>query len=123
MHVISDKLLSSDVVVALEAGGGVAEVKTINGATITIELIDDNVVPNGSSITFIVDLEPDNGVAHVINQVILPPSNSLHPSIFHPNNPSRRGPRPASLRCSQQANAYVSVVPARSVAAPDSNLR
>ena len=51
-----------------------AEVETVNGATIMVELIDGNVVLNGTAIVAAVDLEADNGVVHVIDAVILPPA-------------------------------------------------
>lgn len=73
-HVVPGNLLAADVLAAIEAGGGVAEVETVNGAPITVEVIDGNVVLNGTATVTATDLQAGNGVVHVIDAVILPPS-------------------------------------------------
>jgi transforming growth factor-beta-induced protein len=72
-HVVPGKLMAADVLAAVEAGGGTASVDTVNGAPITVEVVDGNVVLNGTATVVMVDLEAGNGVVHVIDAVILPP--------------------------------------------------
>ena len=74
-HVVAGKLMAADVLAAIEAGGGSVMVETLNGASITVEVVDGNVVIDGSATVTTVDLEAGNGVVHVIDAVILPPSN------------------------------------------------
>jgi uncharacterized surface protein with fasciclin (FAS1) repeats len=50
-------------------------VETVNGASITVEVVDGSVVIDGTATVAVVDLEADNGVVHVIDAVILPPAN------------------------------------------------
>ena len=74
-HVVAGKLMAADVLAAIEAGGGSVMVETLNGASITVEIVDGNVVIDGTATVTVVDLEAGNGVVHVIDAVILPPSN------------------------------------------------
>lgn len=73
-HVVAGKLLAADILAAVEAGGGTAEVETVNGAPITVEVVDGNVVINGTTTVTMTDLEAGNGVVHVIDAVLTPPS-------------------------------------------------
>jgi uncharacterized surface protein with fasciclin (FAS1) repeats len=73
--VVAGKLMAADVLAAVEAGGGTAMVETLNGASITVTVVDGNVVIDGTATVTAVDLEAGNGVVHVIDAVILPPSN------------------------------------------------
>jgi transforming growth factor-beta-induced protein len=74
-HVVAGNLLAADVLAAIEAGGGTAMVETVNGASITVEIVDGNVVIDGTATVIMTDLVAGNGVVHVIDAVILPPSN------------------------------------------------
>ena len=74
-HVVAGNLLAADVIAAIEAGGGTAVVETVNGASITVEIVDGNVVIDGTATVIMTDLVAGNGVVHVIDAVILPPSN------------------------------------------------
>jgi uncharacterized surface protein with fasciclin (FAS1) repeats len=74
-HVVAGKLMAADVVAAINAGGGTAVVDTVNGESITVELIGGDVVINGTATVIQTDLEADNGVVHVIDAVLLPPAN------------------------------------------------
>ena len=74
-HVVAGKLMAADVISAIEAGYGTALVETVNGASITVEVVDGNVVIDGAATVISTDLEAGNGVVHVIDAVILPPSN------------------------------------------------
>jgi len=75
-HVISGKLMASDVVAAIKGGNGSAEVETLNGGKLTAKVIDGNVVlvdENGNMSTILkTDVEGSNGVIHVIDSVVLP---------------------------------------------------
>ena len=73
-HVVAGKLMAADVIAAVEAGMGTAMVETVNGASITVELVDGDVVIDGTATVAVVDLEAGNGVVHVIDAVILPPA-------------------------------------------------
>jgi transforming growth factor-beta-induced protein len=72
-HVVAGKLMAADVLAAVAAGNGTATVETVNGAPITVQVVDGNVVLNGTAKVTVVDLEAGNGVVHVIDAVILPP--------------------------------------------------
>jgi len=74
-HVVAGKLMAGDVLAAVEAGGGTATVETVNGASISVQVVDGNVVIDGVATVTVTDLEAGNGVVHVIDAVILPPSN------------------------------------------------
>ncbi len=63
-HVVAGKVLSKDLTDGMTA-------KTVNGADLTIHLKDGKVLVNGAEV-LTADVETDNGVIHVINQVILP---------------------------------------------------
>ncbi|MCA9839825.1 MAG: fasciclin domain-containing protein [Trueperaceae bacterium] len=73
-HVVAGKLMATDVLAAVEAGGGTAEVETVNGAPITVTVVDGMVMLNGTATVTATDIEAGNGVVHVIDAVILPPS-------------------------------------------------
>ena len=72
-HVVSGKLMAADVLAAVEAGGGTAMVETLNGASITVTVVDGSVMVDGAKV-IMTDLEAGNGVVHVIDAVILPPA-------------------------------------------------
>lgn len=74
-HVVAGKLLASDVLAAVAAGGGTAMVETVNGAPISVQVVDGKVVIDGTATVVLTDLEAGNGVVHVIDAVILPPAN------------------------------------------------
>jgi uncharacterized surface protein with fasciclin (FAS1) repeats len=73
-HVVPGKLMAADVLAAVEAGGGKAEVETVNGAKITVTVKDGMVMINDTAAVAVADLEAGNGVVHVIDAVILPPA-------------------------------------------------
>ena len=66
-HVVSGKVLAEDVV-------GLDSATSVQGGDIAIEVVDGGVVLNGSSNVVSTDVEASNGVVHVIDTVILPPS-------------------------------------------------
>jgi transforming growth factor-beta-induced protein len=67
-HVVAGKVTAADVVKLSKA-------TTVNGKDITIEVVDGNVILNGSIKVIITDLMASNGVIHVIDGVLLPPAN------------------------------------------------
>jgi len=66
-HVVSGKVLAADVV-SLESA------TSVQGSDIAIEVVDGGVVLNGSANVIATDVDASNGVVHVIDAVILPPS-------------------------------------------------
>lgn len=77
-HVAEGKWESGDIVKAIKAGGGKAEIKTVSGGTLTawmkgsaVYLTDEK--GNSSKVT-IADVNQSNGVIHVIDTVLMPKS-------------------------------------------------
>jgi uncharacterized surface protein with fasciclin (FAS1) repeats len=66
--------MAADVIAAVEAGGGEAMVDTVNGAPISVTIVDGKVMINGTATVTVADLEAGNGVVHVIDSVLLPPT-------------------------------------------------
>lgn len=75
-HVVAGKMSATDVLAAIQAGGGKAELKTVSGGTITASLAGDKVVitdgKGGASQVTIADVMQSNGVIHVVDSVLLP---------------------------------------------------
>ena len=67
-HVVPGKVMAADVVSLTSADSA-------QGSPIAIEVVDGQVVLNGSATVVTTDIETSNGVIHVIDAVILPPSN------------------------------------------------
>ncbi|MBO6881139.1 fasciclin domain-containing protein [Winogradskyella sp.] len=75
-HVVSGKLMASDVVAALKKGKGKVEIETLAGQKLTIMQKDGKIWlkdqnGNYSEITA-TDVEGSNGVIHVIDTVVMP---------------------------------------------------
>lgn len=75
-HVVPGKLDAAAVTKAIEAGNGMAKVKTVQGGELTAYTKDGNVYlkdenGNEAQVTA-VDLEGSNGVVHVIDAVVTP---------------------------------------------------
>ncbi len=68
-HVVPGIATAEDVV-----GLDGQEVTTVNGAPITISVVDGGVVLNGTVNVIVTDIMASNGVIHVIDAVLLPPS-------------------------------------------------
>ena len=66
-HVVPGKVLAADVV-------GLSSATSVQGEDIAIAVDGGNVVLNGNATVTATDVEAGNGVVHVIDQVILPPS-------------------------------------------------
>ncbi|MBJ6143107.1 fasciclin domain-containing protein [Hymenobacter sp. BT559] len=76
-HVVAGRMTAADLMKAIKAGGGKAELKTVSGGTLTammkgpktIELKDEK---GGISTVTIADVMQSNGVIHVVNKVLMP---------------------------------------------------
>lgn len=66
-HVVSGKVPAADVVTLTSA-------KTLNGASVSIAVSGGTVTLNGNSTVTKTDVPASNGVIHVIDTVLLPPS-------------------------------------------------
>jgi transforming growth factor-beta-induced protein len=66
-HVSPGEFMAADVVALDEIG-------TVQGSPISIEVTDAGVVLNGNANVIITDIQASNGVIHVIDTVLLPPS-------------------------------------------------
>ncbi len=67
-HVVSGKVMAADVVKLSTAS-------TVNGADVKIAVVDGAVKLNDGSTVVMADVNASNGVIHVIDTVILPPSS------------------------------------------------
>lgn len=75
-HVVPGKLMAADVVAAIKAGGGKAEVTTVQGGKLTLSIMGNMVMlrdaKGGMSHVRTADLGTSNGVIHVIDTVVMP---------------------------------------------------
>lgn len=69
-HVLSGSVMAEDAVAAAKKN---AKVKTVNGKKIKLSIKDGSVYVNGAKVVT-TDIKCSNGVIHVIDSVILPPS-------------------------------------------------
>lgn len=75
-HVVAGRLSAADLMAQIKAGGGKAELKTVQGGTLTVMqkgeklyLVDEK---GGKAWITIADVFQSNGVIHVINTVLMP---------------------------------------------------
>lgn len=75
-HVIPGKVTSKELIAMIEAGGGSAKLKTVEGTELTATIEQDQVklVGNNSGTAFvtIADIEQSNGIIHSVNGVVVP---------------------------------------------------
>jgi len=75
-HVVSGRLTAKDLMEKVKAGGGKAEIKTVEGAPLTIEAKDGKLwlidAKGDKAEVTIANVMQSNGVIHVINTVMLP---------------------------------------------------
>ena len=75
-HVVPGKLMAADVLAAIKAGGGKAEVTTVQGGKLTASLMGNVVMlrdaKGGMSHIRATDIGTSNGVIHVIDTVVMP---------------------------------------------------
>lgn len=68
-HVVPGRIMAADIVSA-----GSAKPRTVNGEMLDVQVRDGKVYVNGAQVTT-ADVAASNGVIHVIDSVLLPPSN------------------------------------------------
>lgn len=75
-HVVAGKVTSKDLKKMIKDGGGKAEIKTVEGGTITAMLQGGKIVltdeKGGTSTVTIADVYQSNGVIHVVDTVLMP---------------------------------------------------
>lgn len=75
-HVVAGKMSATDIVAAIQAGGGKATMKTVAGGSLTATLAGDKVAltdaKGGKSTVTIADVNQSNGVIHVVDTVLMP---------------------------------------------------
>ncbi len=75
-HVVAGKVTAEKLAEKIKAGGGKAELKTVNGETLTAKMDGDSVeltdAKGGTSKVTIADVMQSNGVIHVVDTVLMP---------------------------------------------------
>jgi uncharacterized surface protein with fasciclin (FAS1) repeats len=75
-HVVAGKISSKELVAMIKKGHGKAELKTVQGETLTASLSGDNVIltdaKGGTATVTTADVFQSNGVIHVIDTVLMP---------------------------------------------------
>ena len=75
-HVVAGDLTSNVLAKKIKAGGGKAELKTVNGEKITAMMSGEKVVikdaKGGEATVTQADVKQSNGVIHVLDKVLLP---------------------------------------------------
>ncbi len=77
-HVVAGEVKAADLVSAIQSNGGVYTIKTVNGGSLSAQIIDGApyLIDENRNAAKIVatDLDASNGVVHVIDKVVLPVS-------------------------------------------------
>ena len=75
-HVVAGNVSAADLLAKIKAGNGKAELKTVQGGTLTAMVDGDKVYlvdeKGGKSWVTIADVAQSNGVIHVVNTVLMP---------------------------------------------------
>ncbi|OYU16076.1 MAG: fasciclin [Alphaproteobacteria bacterium PA4] len=75
-HVVPGKMTAGAIVAAIKAGGGKAELTTVQGEKLTASLMGKGVMltdaKGGMAMVTIADVNQSNGVIHVIDTVLMP---------------------------------------------------
>ena len=75
-HVVAGKMTSADIAKAIKDGGGTASLKTVEGGTLTAKMDGSKLVltdeKGGGAVVEQADVMQSNGVAHVIDSVLMP---------------------------------------------------
>jgi len=75
-HVVAGKMSAKEVVAAIKAGGGKAELTTVQGGKLTASMMGKRVTltdaKGGMSHVTIADVNQSNGVIHVVDTVLMP---------------------------------------------------
>ena len=67
-HVVPGAVMASQVV-------GLSEAATVQGGKVTIKVVDGKVMLNGGTTVTATDIKAKNGVIHVIDSVLMPPTS------------------------------------------------
>ena len=67
-HVVPGAVMASQVV-------GLSEAATVQGGKVTIKVVDGKVMLNGGTTVTATDIKAKNGVIHVIDTVLIPPTS------------------------------------------------
>lgn len=67
-HVVPGAVMASQVV-------GLSEAATVQGGKVTIKVVDGKVMLNGGTTVTATDIKAKNGVIHVIDTVLMPPTS------------------------------------------------
>jgi len=73
-HVVGKKIPASTAIAAAKASG---KVTTLEGEQIALALVGGKIKLNGSATVVKADVPASNGVIHVINRVLVPPSLAM----------------------------------------------
>ncbi len=75
-HVVPGKFTSKDIAKLIKTGGGKAEIKTVQGETLTATMQDGKLIltdqKGGTSTVTIPNVIQSNGVIHVVDTVLMP---------------------------------------------------
>ena len=75
-HVVAGRLSGADIEKQIKAGGGKAELKTVNGGTLTAMEMNGKIVlqdeKGGTSTVTIGNVFQSNGIIHVVDTVLMP---------------------------------------------------
>ena len=75
-HVVAGKMDSAAIAKAIKDGGGMANLKTVEGGTLTAKMDGEKLVlideKGGGAVVEIADVYQSNGVAHVVDTVLMP---------------------------------------------------
>lgn len=75
-HVVSGRLTAADLVKAIKAGKGKAELTTVSGGKLSASMSGKNLIltdeKGGTSMVTIADVFQKNGIIHVVDTVVLP---------------------------------------------------
>jgi uncharacterized surface protein with fasciclin (FAS1) repeats len=75
-HVLAGRVTAADIAAKIKAGGGTAELATVEGQPITAKMDGSNIVltgaGGGTAIVTIANVYQSNGVIHVIDGVLIP---------------------------------------------------
>ena len=69
-HIVAKKWIVADIIAAIDAGGGSTTLETLGGDTLTLTVVDGNILINDTVAFMAVDLEAEDGIIHVIDGII-----------------------------------------------------
>lgn len=75
-HVVAGRITSHKLEAMIKKGGGLAELKTVEGGTLTATMSGDNIVlrdeKGGTATITQADVMQKNGVIHVVDSLLMP---------------------------------------------------